>query len=180
MTLPKGHLATVRGAAIKPAGSTSVSTNVIIPGFQGNAGQGMGMADPNGNFVIRGLLPGPYVLTATSMVGDKRYSVRRLIEVGSADIEGIELRPLPPRDIKGQIRVEGAADGRLPHYVRLHSLIADSNDQAPGRVQEDGTFELKNVAPDLYRVSLMNLQGLYVKAIRLADTDITESGLNGA
>jgi hypothetical protein len=179
ITLHKGPVATVRGRVVKPEGATAIEMGVIIPGFEGNTIQGLGMQDPDGNFVIRGLPLGSYVLNARSKVGARTYSVRRLIRVSSADMEGIELRPLPPLDLTGQVRVEGGPGIKLSQmYVRLAATIADSNDQFPGRVREDGTFTLKNVAPDLYRVTFPNLADLYVKSIRWGGADIMDSALD--
>ena len=48
-----------------------------------------------------------------------------------------------------------------------------------GRVKEDGSFTLSNVAQDRYRLSPFNLpDGYYIKSIRLGEQDVLESPID--
>ncbi len=75
--------------------------------------------DDQGNFKLRGIAPGSYILTAdwdsaSQIPGGappgrehRRYSARQPIEVGGADVEGLTLTIAPGIDISGTVRIEG-------------------------------------------------------------------------
>jgi hypothetical protein len=47
-----------------------------------------------------------------------------------------------------------------------------------GRPKEDGTFTLQGAEPAVYQVSAQAPQDLYLKAVRWADRDVTQSGVD--
>src|SRR5262249_36889573 len=66
--------------------------------------------DPQGNFQMRGVTPGSYVLRADFMDDSVRYSARMPLEVGNSNVEGIELNLQPPLDVHGRVVIEENGD----------------------------------------------------------------------
>lgn len=135
--------------------------------------------NPQGTFELRGVTSGSYVLTAVWSEAGKTYAARELIEVGSADVEGISLVIAPGVDSVGRVRVEGDAQIK---FTDLHIFLRPREDPiAAGgtSVGLDGAFALRNLPPGTYRVDVAGLPSdFYVKAVRLGSQDVLESGLN--
>ena len=124
---------------------------------------------PDGKFELRGVTPGSYYLTAQIHNGTENQSVRVPVDVGSADIEGLELAVSPGQEVTGTVRIEGQTPVN-PSMVRIFLEPKDPTPMmgggSPGVVKEDGTFSLRNVMPDTYRVRVMGAQNqVYVKSV---------------
>src|SRR5262249_34975889 len=110
----------IRGRIIKPDRTTSLligigtSTEVENSSIQDFRG---------GTFELRGVTPGHYTLTATAVTLNGEYTARMPIDVGTRDIEGLELRPLPPSNVKGAVRIEGKADSMARVRVEASSTL---------------------------------------------------------
>ncbi len=70
--------------------------------------------DKNGSFEFRGVTPGTYAVIATLLENNKRLSAQQVVELGSGDVDAINLVITPGNDLAGTVRVEGnaAVDGR--------------------------------------------------------------------
>jgi hypothetical protein len=101
------------------------------------------------------------------------------VEVGGADIDGIELRPVPPSDVTGVISVDGdPAFDASKLGLRLDGASAGHNSTSGAMIQKDGKMVMPGITPGKYRVALDRLQTLYIKSIRWGTTDITDSQLD--
>lgn len=178
MTLRKTRAARIRGRVIKAAGMSSVTIGLIsVTAGGGSSSDSVGLHDPDGKFEFHGIPPGSEILFATGNVGDKQYMARLPIEVGSTDIEGLELRPLPPAELRGRVRIEGRPDFNVAQLqLVLDTAMGERTFASP--VGADGTFLLTGMVPDIYHFSVINSQDLYLKAIRWGDGDITDHGLD--
>ena len=136
--------------------------------------------DPQGNFEIRGVKPGSYTLAADWSDEGTQYSARLPVEVGTANIEGVQVTLAPSTEIKGRVRAEGTDAVSLPDVrIMLSAKSASPMGQSQGQLQPDGLFTLKNVVPDQYGVNVYGLPPEYfIKSIRMGDENVLDSGLN--
>ena len=140
-------------------------------------------ADAQGNFEIRGAVPGAYVLVANFYDGEKNIMGRQTVDVGNSDVENVAVAIVPPIEIAGQVR----ADGDKPvsfSDVRVALRASDMGEvmfgqSAEGRVKEDGSFTLPNVSLGRFTVIVFGQpDGYYVRSIRMGDEDVQDSGLD--
>jgi hypothetical protein len=171
---------TVTDAAGKPAPR---NTRVYVAPRDGASGFGRQMPAmlQAGRFTVRGLRPGSYVVGADAWDGEKRASARAAVDVGPDPLDNVTLTLAPALDVKGSVRVDGAASAGLASVqVTLQPTSGGAmGGSVGGRVKDDGSFTLANAPPDLYTVSLSGLpQGFYVKSIRNGQADALASGVN--
>lgn len=137
--------------------------------------------DGQGNFEMRGVAPGSYILSANYIEDSKAYSARMPIEVGNSNIEGIELTLAPPAEIQGRIVIEDNGD------LKAASVNVNLMPRSPGPIMggvgspvgDKLVFKLSNVTPDPYDVSVYGLpENFYIKSIRMGDQDVTDTGVD--
>lgn len=136
------------------------------------------MENPDGKFELRGVSPGPYVLTAQGAIGGQHYSAHLPIQVGTADMEGFELHLLPDTKIAGQIRIEGKTSDKLSGLSVDLESEGQGVSEADGGTKEDGSFVFEDLPPAVYKVSAFLPEDLYLKSARWGDRDVMQSGLD--
>jgi hypothetical protein len=142
-------------------------------------------AGADGQFEIRGVGPGSYVLKATSGTEAQSLTARQDISVVAADIDGMKLTPQPSFTLSGHLRIEGSA-GDLTEYsanLRQSELPEDpgffmSPDffGANAPIDRQGNFSWKNVNPGDYIVQLFGGNGqnnFFLKSVTLGGRDIS-------
>lgn len=179
LTLHLTRFANIRGRVMNP-GNGMVVGLMKVTEDGGTSSTNSGIDNASGRFELKGVSPGAYFLTARSTVGGQEYSAHLPIQVGAADLEGVELHLLPPVDIAGQIRIEGKTDAKMPQIrVTLETEARTAmSTMADGGSKGDGAFEVRSLEPGIYHVSVMGPEDLYLKAARWSDRDITQSGLD--
>jgi hypothetical protein len=176
---PKQQLYTISGKVVDPNPVAAANGNLpavtLSLAFQTLTGQSglfqMSQAydAKTGTFVIRDVIPGPYILQA----GATTASARIPIEVTNANIEGLNVV------VDGGITVNGRFmmdSGELPPASALRVLMRIMSNGVqnftgysptiqPGA---DGTFSLPGVLPGQYRIFVQPppTQDFYVKEIR--------------
>jgi hypothetical protein len=147
---------------------------------QRNAGMGMMMErnlmspvrSPDGTFEIRGVTPNSYDLIAQVHNPTSRQFARMPIEVGAADVEGLEITLSPGLDLTGVLRVEGQAQID-PAAIRLFLEPAVRQPFFGGgmsEVKSDGSLKIASVMPETYRVRVFGGSvPMYVKSVSLGD-----------
>jgi hypothetical protein len=159
--------------------------NVIVQTF---SGQGAGVK-PDGTFSIWRLDPGKYTLQAQQWSGQSSVMSAPIgIEVGTANLEHLELRMVPPFEVAGQLRFDDEharepakpptrPDGtsppvppQPPRRVDLRPFNRQNGQQAGASVGSDDSFTLEKVQPGRYRV-VINWGSAYVKSVRAGDTE---------
>jgi hypothetical protein len=157
--------------------------------------------DPEGKFEIRGVVPGSYLLLAGWHDGDKEYSARLPLEVGNSHLEGIELVIERGVELPGRVQVESVGQTRLSPGIQREAEVSaekekeklelaelhvylQSREELPfwgggsGRVNEDGSFTLRNASASDYWVGIGRLpEDYYLKSARLGGDDVLEEGL---
>jgi Carboxypeptidase regulatory-like domain len=157
----------------------------------------------DGQFDLRAVLPGSYIILASSGVSGARLWGRMPLEVRGNETRPIEIKLSPAPDISGRIAIEGWDETTDPDFALLAvHLIPDewlpidgtlprvtvgipSATATPG---EDGRFTFREVVPADYQVVVaprsggrsnvpVALRRAYVKSIRNGDADVSNNGL---
>ena len=105
--LRKVHVPTIRGKVIAPADASNVSAGSLIATDGGSSSTSSGVDSETGKFELARVAQGSIFLTGSYAQGGLRYDILVPLDAGATDIDGVELRPLPPADIPAQIAVEG-------------------------------------------------------------------------
>jgi protocatechuate 3,4-dioxygenase beta subunit len=186
MTLARIRTVRVKGRVNGAAGEGRRNIMVmLLP--RDNSGFGMPRAgarsiDGQGNFQLRGVAPGSYILRANFTEDNKQYSARLPLEVGNSNIEGIELELQPPADIEGRIVVEENGDlkgANLQVFLQTKAMGSMMGGGGAGLMKDDRTFKLTNVSRDPYDINVFGLpEGFYLKSVRFGDQDVTETGVD--
>ena len=164
-------------------------------------GLGSAPVSVDGSFEIKGVAPGPYNLTATGRdPNGQEYTAKIRVDVGSADVGNVVVSLRPGVEVRGKIVLETAAPQQFKMSSLRVSLVAENggpsgvlnlaavgiggrgagaNVQARGggqitteTVAEDGTFVLKNVGAQEYRVRVTGLpSGAYIQSGRMGSSD---------
>ena len=136
--------------------------------------------DAAGNFDIGNVTPGQYTLRASLNEGGTSRQAHVLVDVGGANVEGLNIVIGPGITVKGHLRAEG--DSADLSNVRLILQPRDPGGMmfgSQGKANADGLFEISNAAPDRYYLYVGGLpSGAYVKAIRSGQVDVLASGLD--
>jgi Carboxypeptidase regulatory-like domain len=176
----KGHLNIEVAAGRGPRRNVSV---MLMP--RDNQGFMMPRAmaraiDAQGNFQMRGVAPGSYTIRADFMDNGVRYSARMPLEVGNANVEGIELNLQPPLEVQGHLKIEENGDLKGANInIMLRPKMSGPMMGGGGGTQlkDDMSFKIGNLSADPYEVNVGGLpEGFYLKSVRLGQQDITETG----
>ena len=142
----------------------------------------------DGTFSISRVDPGTYSISA--MVFDNgrmTMSAPVSLEVAGSNVENVELRLIPPGDLKGVVQWDGdppqdpaPTDPNKPPPPQRAGMIQIMNtsfsmmmgqQQFAAQLNADNSFSLQNVTPGKYRVRSMGRPG-YVKSIQLGSQSI--------
>ncbi len=151
-----------------------------------------------GKFEFLNVLPGTYVAQIVDMSGsgDGRAPETHTQMIGSpivvseADVTGLLLQPEAGGSVKGKVRTE---EGELLEWTNLNvSLVRVAEaEELPqmadlgalggnSRLQEDGSFAVKDVAGGTYQVFLGGpmavMQGYYLKSVTLDGREVVDTG----
>lgn len=135
--------------------------------------------DSKGEFKVKGVAPGSYVLHAQQHSSEKEanYHASQKIEVGADNIDSIILALGKGVNFLGRLDVSGAST----KFERMFIALTSYGDQTAGafaRVKKDGTFQLLDVPDATFSFSMNGLEeGWYVKSVRLGATDLLANGL---
>ncbi|MGA3091182.1 MAG: carboxypeptidase regulatory-like domain-containing protein [Terriglobales bacterium] len=155
----------------------------------------------DGQFEVRGVAPGSYVLRATAGSPTQPLSAREDVSVVAGDVDGIRLRLVPSFSISGHVRLEAGSEDRnavdLTQYrVNLRPaeagedagmLLAEDGFGASASIDRLGNFAWSDVSPGDYIVQIFGSGGgedgrgtLFLRSARLgaleATTGFTASG----
>jgi len=146
---------------------------------------------PDGQFEVRGVAPGSYVVRASTPTESQSFTARQDLSIVAADVDGVKLLPQPSFTLSGHLRIEGRASGDLTQYsanLRQAEVPEDSGffisqnffgTNAP--VDRFGNFEWKNVNPGNYIVQVYGGDGqdFFLKSVTLGERSI-ETGFTAS
>jgi len=138
---------------------------------------GQAIVNTDGTFDLRGVLPGSYILSAQWFDDSKPHYARQSIDVGNADVEGVQLTIAPGMTVSGHVRWEGSPSVSQDLFLTARGVDEDNPAGVHARVESDGSFTL-NDAPDVpLRVSVYGQsQDSYLKAVTYGGVDSLEDG----
>lgn len=137
---------------------------------------------PDGQFEVRGVGPGSYLIRATSGTETQTLTARENVSVVAGDVEGIKLTPQPSFGLIGHLRIDGRGDvTQLSANIRQADAPEDTGLTlaqdffgANSPVDKYGNFDWKNVTPGDYIVQVFGGegQGLFLKSATAGGQDI--------
>lgn len=137
------------------------------------------ITDSKGNFVIREVLPGSYVVSAT--VGEEEYWTEQRVEVAGDDVSGLVLQLKKDLALSGKAKVTGGSQLDFQKLsVSMHSTALDpSYTAALADVGKDGTFTIYGVRPKTNRLTVYPMpDGWYLRSAFFGKQNVLEYGLN--
>ena len=174
--------------ASQSAGSRFGSQMVTMKGDQEDR-EFQAPIQPNGRFEVTGVLPGIYRAQVTAQSGGawRMFPTGQTIEVRGADVDGVQLSPEPPSQIRGRFRMD-ANNGQTPDWTQLNiQMDPDNRDSSDvpviGKVAKDGSFNVEAPAGTYHVVVTSNSSGeswrdFMVKEVVLNGKDVGDSGFS--
>ena len=98
--------------------------------------------DAKGNFEIRDVPSGTYWLGGSYNVDEKFFSAQVPLEVGSSNIEGIELTLQPPLEVAGHVVIESNAELKVAPVYMLNFQQKNTFGGPAAQVNHDLTFKI--------------------------------------
>jgi protocatechuate 3,4-dioxygenase beta subunit len=168
-----GH---VVGADGKPA--THAFVGMRVPDVDDWGSDLSGTTDEKGEFIIKGVAPGSYIISAQQRTENRRDTAHQKLEVGDSSLENVVLSFGSGITINGRITAAGSGVAFDRAHVVLTSVEEDPVLSAWAEVKADGTFELTNVADGSYILRAgVSQRGWYVKSARMGATDVLQKGV---
>lgn len=132
----------------------------------------------DGTFDLAGVVPGSYTVQASIYGGDESHSVSQNIEVGNADVDGVQLVISKGFSVSGHVHWDGA-----PGHVEDELYISGRTDgqsefnAAFAVVNRDGSFVWNSVSDSPMSIEFHGLNNSgYVKAADYDGVDVLEQG----
>jgi protocatechuate 3,4-dioxygenase beta subunit len=176
----------VRGSVAGARGSGDARAVVMLHPKEFDEVFSAAEVDKDGNFEIRGVAPGSYTITVMRSTGEAAQVSHQDLEVVASDVNGLRLVPVQASQIHGQLQIENA---RRLDLSQLAVLLRPKNGDnsgvvigpEQGRVKPDGSFELKDVSPGTYTVTIAggssSQRDYFLKKVVAGGRDVTDTGL---
>lgn len=168
----------VVGADGSPASRAYVALR--IPNVNDWGGGVASGTDSKGEFSIKGVPPGSYILSASQSEQGRHYHAQQKVEVGEEKIDSIVIAIGRGAKLQGRIIASDSGPVTL-NRVQVH-LGSISDDETGNSVfteiNKDGTFELDGVTDGSYVLHVGGIeQGWFVKSAHLGSEDVLQNGL---
>jgi hypothetical protein len=175
---------TVRGRVdvTDPSALAGGNVNVVLlpPSLDPSEGTAFGgsMDSRTGEFQIRAVVPGSYVLVATTFGEGPVYLAQVPLQIGATQPDPIRVMLAPVPEIGGRVEVEGDSPVPLESlHVTLEPLgsaLFVRHSQA--QVGKDGAFTLANMTPGRWRLQVLGAS--YVKSLMIGPKDVSPYGFD--
>jgi Carboxypeptidase regulatory-like domain len=189
-SLTPGPSLTIRGSVVNlPPGTTaaimlqSKDFSLVLNGAE---------MHKDGSFEIRDVSPGAYTIFATVDNAAAPMMARQALQIGTANVDGLQLAPQAGGSIRGRLRMEANSAARPdPSQMFLLLRSADGDDDLLGavtfgessptlaHVSADGSFEWKDVSAGHYYVQLSDISSMpdwFLKSVAAGGRDAMDSG----
>jgi Carboxypeptidase regulatory-like domain len=191
--LRKMRVFTVRGKAIvNLAGPVQ---NLIVRLFPvAGISAASKSVDNDGIFEFNNILPGTYFVEAittsiTSMTDRATGDVTRqppitgrtFVTVTDGNVDGIVLNVNPGIEFTGKLKLDDA-QAQSPSTLPANLKVRFERQGSPfesDQFKSDGTFRIRGIAPDEYRVRVMGMPAdTYIKSVKAGDRDVTHKKID--
>ncbi|HYL10028.1 MAG TPA: carboxypeptidase-like regulatory domain-containing protein [Candidatus Acidoferrales bacterium] len=140
-------------------------------------GGGATANSPDGAFEISNVAPGSYWVRAHWSDEGKNYQSQQAVDVGTADVEGINLVIAPGTSLSGHVTWDGK-ESLSGGELRAGLRPAEDMVLSVGTVKSDGSFVLNNVSEGTYRVWVYGQsEDSYLKAAKYGSEEALDSGI---
>jgi protocatechuate 3,4-dioxygenase beta subunit len=176
------HIKTLEVAGRVVASDGRPATHAYIQLYTPEAANDELSASTNskGEFSIKGVPPGSYVLSAHQADENERHMAQQRLEVGNDNIDSVLIAFGKGASIRGRI-VAASAGGNALDQIRIHLDSTSESDTASfafAQVKRDGSFQITDVVDGSYALRVYGLeQGWYVKSARMGAEDVLQNGL---
>jgi protocatechuate 3,4-dioxygenase beta subunit len=169
-----GHVITSDG---RPATHAYVQLYVPEGGWSGELNAS---TSATGEFTIKGVPPGSYILSAQESDQDIRHVTKQKLEVGNDNIDSVVIAFGKGTTVRGRIVPTSTGVNALDR-IRIHLESTSESDTASfgfALVKRDGSFEITEVPNGNYELRVYGMElGWYVKSARLGAEDVLQKGL---
>src|SRR5258706_11269338 len=184
----KSKTVRVKGKVVDPAGLPA--SGAMVSMAKRDAGMTMPFAGAtamvtNGDFLLTGVVPGPYYATVIVTTGGSGPLItRHRVDVGEDNLEGVVITLSKGWELAGSVKVDGATESAGPAALKSIRAILMPNEGLPmnvaqGQWKDDGTLVFKSVTPDIYRLELAGAPpNHYVKSVRYGTQDATDAAID--
>ena len=148
----------------------------------------------DGSFVFHDVSPGNYTIMASVEGSQVPMTARQLLQVGSANVEGLRLSPQPGATVQGRLHFESRNQMRFdPERVFLTLQMVDAAEESDTasvlresfsnitHVAADGSFQWTDVPAGNYYVQIVGdgetNGGWYLKSVSSGGRDINDAGI---
>jgi uncharacterized protein (DUF2141 family) len=112
----------------------------------------------DGSFELLGVLPGAYALTAQMFGENERHFAAQKIDVGNANVDGLQIILTPGTPIAGHVHWDGSSGlQNLDIHLVLHNVESEMFYGGSATVLADGSFNFREVNDGTYRVISLGL-----------------------
>src|SRR5215472_5212815 len=182
MALPTQKTVTVSGRVLEPNGKPAPQTSVLIRAQNLenmlSSMRTMGATDAQGDFEIKGVLPGTYVATANGSFEGKDFWAEQALEVAAENVTGLRLQLSGGLQISGRIIVPAGSTPDITEAQVVLSPPQGSQQFGFAEIKEDRTFTASDLHPGTYTVMVNGLpEGWYASSADFGGENVLERGL---
>jgi hypothetical protein len=142
-----------------------------------------------GEFTLRGLIPGSYRLVAQERREDRFLTGSAVVEIGNQDVAGVALPLGNGAELQGRVVLEGQNQPATLGSMRVSAIsLGESSGGGMGfrargpagaNLKEDGTFLLKDLVEGPAKIVVSQPPaGSYLKSIHAQGKDVTDTPLD--
>ena len=184
--LAAAHSVTIRGRVV-PEVPVKTMKGIYVSVMPRSAFQGGFMSgtyggvieDDLGNFSIRAVPPGSYVVIINLNDGDRTYAGRTVVTTGNADVDGVTVAVGPGLVLRGRVRLSAGSQLDFSRLGVSLQPVEGFMGGAGTQVAPDGTFTLENITEGSYRVVVGGFpEEFYLQSAKLGGIDVLGPGLN--
>jgi hypothetical protein len=132
----------------------------------------------DGTFDLPGVVPGSYTVQAMINDGDQEHAVTQSIEVGEADVDGLQLVISKGFSVQGHVRWDGTP-GHIEDSLYVMGRMDGQSAMAGGyaRIDRDGSFTWNQLADGALRLEFGGLgDNGYVKEADYGGVNVLDQG----
>jgi len=134
--------------------------------------------DEKGEFILKGVVPGSYIISAQQHGENRRDFAHQKLDVGESNLDNVVLSFGSGATLNGRVTAVGSGVALDRAHVFLSSLDDDAGPGGWAEVKADGTFEITNITDGSYMLRAgVGQKGWYVQSARLGATDVLQKGV---